>query len=104
MHRMTLANTISLQSVVVVTNHLASCDLNGEEIILNLADGVYHSLDPVGARIWALIQEPRTIDEVRTILLGEYDVEPDRCTQELLALLGDLAKHGLVEVSDGIAA
>ncbi len=76
----------------------ASSDLGGEVAILDLKAGVYYGLDAVGARIWSLIQEPRTVNEIRNILLEEYEVEPEQCERDLLALLRRLADEGLVEV------
>lgn len=76
----------------------ASSDLGGEVAILDLKAGVYYGLDAVGARIWSLIQEPRTVNEIRDILLEEYEVEPERCERDLLVLLRRLADEGLVEV------
>jgi hypothetical protein len=65
---------------------------------------VYYGLDAVGARIWSLIQEPRTVNEIRDILLEEYEVEPERCERDLLALLQKLADEGLIEVKDEASA
>ena len=76
----------------------ASSDLGGEVAILDLKAGVYYGLDAVGARIWSLIQEPRTVNEIRDILLEEYEVEPERCERDLLALLQRLADEGIIEV------
>ena len=75
-----------------------SSDLGGEVAILDLKAGVYYGLDAVGARIWSLIQEARTVNEIRDILLEEYEVEPEHCERDLLALLRRLADEGLVEV------
>lgn len=91
---------ISGHSIVVVAKEQVSCDLGGEAAILNLKSGVYYGLDPIGARIWNLIQEPKNLNEIREILLKEYDVEPDRCERDLLALLQKLADEGLIEVKD----
>lgn len=68
--------------------------------ILDLKAGVYYGLDEVGARIWNLLQEPKIVSEIRHTLLEEYDVEPERCERDLLALLQRLADEGLVEVAD----
>jgi Coenzyme PQQ synthesis protein D (PqqD) len=76
--------------------------LADEAVILNLQNGMYYGLDPVGTRIWSLIQEPRTVHEVCAGMLQEYDVEPARCEQELLLLLQELAANGLVEVTDEV--
>jgi hypothetical protein len=83
---------------IAVTKEQVSCDLAGEAAILNLKNGVYYGLDPVGARIWNLIQEPRTFGELRDTMLGEYDVEPGRLEGDLRTLLGELAEQQLVEI------
>ncbi len=95
---------ISIRSTVVTAKDQLSCDLAGEAAILNLAKGVYYGLDPVGARIWTLIREPRTLTEVRDTIVNEYDVQPSRCEADLLALLQQLAEEGLVEVRDAAPA
>ena len=91
---------ISTSSVVVAAQDQVSSDLGEEVVILQLRNGVYYGLDEVGARIWDLIQEPRTVNEIRDLLLDEYDVEPERCERDLLALLEELVAEGLVEVGD----
>jgi hypothetical protein len=96
---------ITVSSSVVAARNQVSSDLGGEVAILDLKGGTYYGLDAVGARIWGLIQEePKTVKEVRDILLEEYEVEPDRCERDLLALLQRLADEGLVEVEDGASA
>ena len=45
-----------------------------------------------------LIQELRTVGEIRDTLLSEYDVEPDRCERDLLELIANMAAAGLVDV------
>jgi hypothetical protein len=91
---------ISLNSTVVVAEGQVSSDLGGEVAILSLKNGVYYGLDAVGARIWELIQGPRTVNEIRDVLLEEYDVEPERCERDLFVLLDQLATENLIEVRD----
>lgn len=99
-----MRNEVSVDSVVVADENQVSSDLGGEAAILDLRDGVYYGLDVVGARIWDLIQEPKTVAEVKDALLEQYDVEPDRCERDLIALLRELADRGLIEVRNGAPA
>lgn len=87
-------------SKVVVAEGQISCDLDGEAAILNLKSGVYYGLDEVGARVWSLIQEPKAVREILEVLVAEYEVEAERCSDDLLALLASLADEGLLEVRD----
>lgn len=85
-------------SSVSVAESVVSCDLDGEAAILNLKDGVYYGLNPVGARVWKLVQEPATLEEILKTLLEEYDVEEEQCFQDTVELLEELQNKGLVTI------
>ena len=92
------------ESTIAAAEEQVSCDIGGESAILNLSNGVYYGLDPLGARIWELIREPKTVYEVRDVIVAEYDVEPEVCERDLLALLEQLSDEGLIQVRNGQAA
>jgi hypothetical protein len=85
-------------SIVLVSKDQMAAEVAGETVILGLTSGRYYGLDPVGARIWQLLQSPLTVAEVCRAIVAEYDVEPDRCQADLLMLLQKLLDAGLVEV------
>ena len=91
---------IELNSIVVAAADQVSCDLEGDAAILNLKTGVYYGLDDIGASLWRMLNEPRRVDELVEALLGEYEVDREECQRDVIALLGELAVRGLVEVSD----
>jgi len=95
---MSSEGTLSVRSVVRISDDAISSRLADEVVILNLRSGVYHGLDAVGSRVWELVQEPATVFSVRDALLDEYDVDPQRCEDDLLALFEELKAHGLLEV------
>lgn len=90
-------NPLRLSSVVAAPNQV-SCDLAGETALLQLKSGVYFGLKDVGTLVWSLIQEPRSFAALRDAILKEYDVAPDRCERDLLALIEELSAAGLVEI------
>jgi hypothetical protein len=98
-----MIDTLSLDSTIAATKEHISCDLSGEAAILNLNNGIYYGLDPVGASVWKMIQEPVRVGEVRDRLLDQYEVEPERCERDLLELLQNLATNGLIEVKNAAA-
>ena len=85
-------------SIVVATSDQLSSELAGETVILHMGAGAYFGLDNVGTRVWALLKQPRPVTEICRELLSEYDVEPERCRQAVLALLGEMLEAGLIEV------
>lgn len=95
------APRISPMSVVVASRNQVSSDLAGETVLLSLADAHYYGLQGVGSRIWALLRQPVRVDEISATLAREYDVPAERCLEDALVFIGDLAAAGLVEVRDG---
>lgn len=95
-----IESMVSILSRVVASQDQISSDLAGRQVLLNIKSGVYYGLDPVGTRIWSLLQQPRKVSEIRDALLAQYDVSPERLEHDLIALLGKLVDAGLVECSD----
>ena len=95
---------IAESSIVVATQDQISSDLGGESVILNMKTGVYHGLNEVGARVWDLIEKPKAVKDIKQVLLDEYEVEPDVCTDDLFLLLNNLKTAGLIEVKNETAA
>lgn len=95
------AESVSLKSMITASTEQISSAVGDEAVILDVKRGVYHGLDPTGARIWELIQQRgRTVAELRDAILAEYDVEPERCERDILALMRALADKGLIDVTD----
>lgn len=97
----TTPHYLSEDATVVASNEQTGTMMPGQAVILNVKSGMYYAMDKVGARVWSLIQEPRTVKELHLAILEEYDVEPDRCWHDLLELLQELEANGLVELRNG---
>src|SRR5690349_6593165 len=95
---MPLEHMLSSNSIVVASREQVSSDLSGEAVILDLKGGMYYGLNAVGSLIWKLIQEPRSVGELRDAVMDEYAVESGQCEHDLTTLLRELVSAGLVEV------
>jgi hypothetical protein len=91
--------TKSLRSIQIqAIQEQISSSLDEESVVINLKSGVYYGFNPVGTRIWDLIQSPKTLDELKAILISEYEVEPDQCDRDLVTMFRDLEAAGLIEI------
>jgi hypothetical protein len=93
-----LVKKVSEQSTVVAAKDQVSSNLGGEVVILNLSAGMYYGLDEVGARIWELLQESRTVSEIQETISTEYDVERSRIDHDVVAFLQRLSDEKLIEI------
>ena len=89
-------------SVVVAVDTQISSDLAGEAIILELDAGMYYGLDPIGTRIWNLIQEPISLTSLRDTLLAEYEVDRERCERGIMKLLKELEANRLIRIQNAV--
>src|SRR5437773_12173933 len=88
---------LSLASQVRIPESIAVHDLQGELLLLNTATGVCVKLDPMGTRMWQLIQEHHALHKILDALLREYDVMEAQCKQDLLGFVARMLKQGFVE-------
>lgn len=90
---------VPLDASVVATERQLSTTLGDEVIILGLDDSMYYGLTATGARIWELVQTPRTIDDILSVITAEFDVDRERAEADLQPLLADLQARGLVAIT-----
>ena len=91
---------ISRHSTVRSGPEQISVELAEEAVILSTKSEVYYGLDEVGARIWHLLKEPMTVQNLLDAILQEFDATADQCEPDLLELLDDLRSKSLVEIYD----
>jgi hypothetical protein len=92
------SDQINSNSTIVASPDNLATELGDEIVLLNLQKGAYHGLEGVGPRIWELIQQPRLVSEIHQKLVSEYDVSPEECERDLMEVLSDMAKRGLIEI------
>ena len=74
--------------------------LNGETILLSSTTNMYYGLDPVGSRIWELIQEPKRLSAVCSQVASDFDVDPIVCERDTRELIRKMVEAELVIVED----
>jgi hypothetical protein len=71
--------------------------VGSEIVLLDFERGIYFGLDAVGARIWQLVADERSIAEILQTLGDEYDVTPEVLAQDVAELVEDLTAKGLLQ-------
>ena len=90
----------TLESKITIPKDVLFRDVDGEAVILNMETGKYFGLDPVGTRMWALLDEHRQVEPAFRALIDEYEIAPDQLLRDLLDLIDTLASHKLVQVDE----
>lgn len=70
-------------------------DVGDDLVALDVARGLCFGMNDVSAFVWKLIESPRSVDDICTRLLEEYDVAPAQCHSEVSDFLELLVREGL---------
>ena len=90
---------MNLSDKVSIPPQVMARTVGDETVIPDLASGTYFGLDPVGARIWELMEEGKTLSEVCGQMLEEYEVSRDDLERDVLRLAQELTDQGLVHLA-----
>jgi len=90
--------TGSLDKSVRVPKDVVFRELDGEAVILNLESGMYFGLDPMGTRIWQLVEEHGSLRAVLEAMQREFDAPDETLQSDLLTFINELSAKGLVAV------
>jgi hypothetical protein len=74
----------------------ASRVIEGEAVILSMETKVLRGLNPVGSRVWELIDGQRGVGEIAARIAEEFDVDAAAAAEDVEAFVGELLSRGLV--------
>jgi hypothetical protein len=74
-----------------------SGNLNDEIIMMDINQGKYFALNPVATRIWELLENKMSLEELCDALQKEYEVSRDQCLMDVKEHLAELEKRKLIK-------
>jgi len=77
---------------------LLEAEVDSELVGLHVETGTCYGFNLPATRIWALIEEPKTVSAICDALLDEFEVDLATCQAEVRELLTQLEADGLVKL------
>ena len=81
------AAKVELSSVIARNDAIVFTDLDDTIVMMDVDEGHYYELDPIAARIWALLEEASSASSICETLAGEYEVDAETCQRDTLEFL-----------------
>ena len=94
----TYTSHIQPSSRVLRSEAIDFAEIGDSIVMMDVDEGRYYELDPVGAKVWALIEPGPRVAEVYAALVAEYEVIPETCYGETRAFLDELSRLAVVEI------
>ncbi len=70
-----------------------------DTFMMSIESGLYFALNETASRIWQILEQPRTADEIVTALVTEFKVEPGRCRDEIGPFLAELVTREILRTA-----
>jgi hypothetical protein len=75
---------------------IAAKVIDGEAILINISNGMYHSMEKVGAVVWELIQEGHSLAQISEFIAARYDAPLETIQADLERLGNELLQGNIV--------
>lgn len=91
-----MSKEINLDSLITKTENFVSSELDDSLVMMSLETNSYYGLDEIGRRFLELAEKPVRITEIVKTMLEEYEVSPEKCEEDIIALAKSLLKEGII--------
>lgn len=84
-------------TTIIKSKKIASRVIKGETFIVTPFDSTLHMLNPLGTKIWQLLDERNTIEEIVTKICEEYEVSKEEARKDIQEFVDELKKKKIIE-------
>jgi hypothetical protein len=91
---------LNLSSRITQNKETLSSAIDDELVLLSIINNKYYGMDSVGSRVWSLLAEPITINDMITTLTGEYDIPATESEKDVFSFLNELYSENLIIIAD----
>jgi len=92
------SDTVLLQARIRIPEHVLFQDVGEHAALLHLETELYFGLDGVGTMMWKTLLKAETIGAAAETLIKTYDGPPEQIRDDLVNLVRELEKHGLIAI------
>jgi hypothetical protein len=89
---------IDPQTLISQTPGHVAADMDGEKVLMSVENGRYYGMDPVGSRIWELVEKETTFDALCEAIFREYEGDREQIQSDLKKYLQNLSEEKLITI------
>jgi len=77
---------------------VVAADTADEAILIDIDSGYFFQLNKSAARIWTLVEQPKSFSDLCVALQGMFDAAPETCRGDVAEFVADMQDRGLLKV------
>jgi len=79
-----------------LNDHTLVSNINNDLVFFDTDKGMYYGVNSIGAVLWEHIQQQKTLGELIATLLERFDVNEERCWQDVTKVLDQMIAKQLI--------
>ncbi len=91
--------TLEYDSMIARRATLVAAQIEEQAMVMDLESGAMFQLNRTGARIWDLLETPRTLADLVAILAQRFPDAGDTLRDDVAAFVAQMRDTGLLEIS-----
>ncbi|MGM8364876.1 lasso peptide biosynthesis PqqD family chaperone [Virgibacillus sp. W0181] len=95
-----MKNNLLLHQFVSQVDGNVVSDMDGEKVMLSIANNKYYNLGAIGGVIWEQMEHSISIQALIDRLQSLYEVETDVCEKEVMTFLNHLLEENLIHLEE----
>ena len=88
---------LTLNTCLTRDPDLVCAEMDGDLVMMSIENGEYYGIGGVGTRIWELLDQPTTIQQLVETIKSEFDIVEDQCRDDVLSFSEKLFELGLIK-------
>jgi hypothetical protein len=72
--------------------------LSDQTVLLNPADWTYVHFNETAARIWEVLEQPRSVASVIEALMSDYEIDRSTCEREVETFVKEMSGRGFITI------
>ena len=91
-------NEITQNSIVSRCDDIIVGKVDEDVMMASIETGKYYQLNPTGSRIWDLLEQPKSINQLCRLLEKDFKVAPEGCQRDVILFLKEMAFRNVVAI------
>jgi len=87
---------ITIDTTIHRNNEILTSNIDDEKVMMSIQYGEYFGLGKTGSFIWDHIENPIMVSELLELIIQKYDIEKEKCLNEIIPFLNDLLEKELI--------
>lgn len=95
-----MTSPIKIDPDIIITKNVSmlASKIDNETVMMDVDKGKYYGMNHAGSRIWELLESPRSLLQLQTILLSEFDTTEKECLEDTKAFIIQLLEKKMVRI------